>query len=125
LDSLPEGPYTKIGERGYTLSVGEMQKLAIARALYRDPSILILDEATSSLDPRSEILIRKLIQSIREQGRTVIIIAHRMNSLIYCDKILCLNNKTLAESGSHAELMSKKGYYFRLWKNQFARDFIE
>jgi len=125
LDTLPDGLYTKIGERGYSLSGGEMQKIAIARALYRDPSILILDEATSSLDPKSEILIRKLIQSIREQGKTVIIIAHRMNSLIHCDKILCLHEKTVAESGSHEELIKKQGYYYRLWTNQFTRDFIE
>jgi ATP-binding cassette subfamily B protein len=125
IDSLPNGLYTKIGERGYTLSGGEMQKIAIARALYREPSILIMDEATSSLDPNAEITIRKLIQSIKVQGKTVIIIAHRLNSLIYSDRIICLHDNKIAESGSHSELLEKHGYYHKLWNNQFARDFIE
>ncbi len=125
IDSLPNGLYTKIGERGYTLSGGEMQKIAIARALYREPSILIMDEATSSLDPNAEITIRKLIQSIKVQGKTVIIIAHRLNSLIYSDRIICLHDNTVAESGSHSELLEKHGYYHKLWNNQFVRDFIE
>jgi ABC-type bacteriocin transporter len=125
IDSLPGGLYTQIGERGYTLSGGEMQKIAIARALYREPSILIMDEATSSLDPNSEVMIRKLIQSIKAQGKTVVIIAHRLNSLVFCDKIYYLQNCTVAESGSHGELLARQGYYYKFWNNQFARDFIE
>jgi len=125
IDSLPSGFYTKIGERGYTLSGGEMQKVAIARALYREPSVLIMDEATSSLDPNAEIIIRRLIRSLKAQGKTIIIIAHRLNSLMYCDKIICLHDKSVAEYGSHRELLEKQGYYCRLWQNQFARDLIE
>jgi ATP-binding cassette subfamily B protein len=125
IDSLPNGLYTKIGERGYTLSGGEMQKVAIARALYRDPSVLILDEATSSLDYHAEIVIRDLIKSLKQQGKTIIIIAHRLNSLIYSDRIMCLQNSIVTESGSHRELLEKHGYYNKLWNNQFSRDFIE
>ena len=125
IDSLPSGFYTKIGERGYTLSGGEMQKIAIARALYRDPSIIIMDEATSNLDPNAEIIIRRLIRSLKAQGKTIIIIAHRLYSLMNCDKIICLRDKTVVESGSHKELLESQGYYFSLWNNQFARDFIE
>ena len=125
IDSLPNGLYTKIGERGLTLSGGEMQKVAIARALYRDPSVLILDEATSSLDFYAENVIRILIQYLKKQGKTILIIAHRLHSLIYADKIICLYNNTLAESGSHYELLEKQGYYYKLWSNQFTHDFIE
>jgi ABC-type bacteriocin transporter len=125
IDSLPSGFYTKLGERGYSLSGGEIQKIAIARALYRDPSILILDEATSSLDPIAEIIIKRLIRSLKEQEKTIIIIAHRLHSLINCDKIICLRNNTIEESGSHRELIEKKGYFCRLWNNQFKGDSIE
>jgi ATP-binding cassette, subfamily C, bacteriocin exporter len=125
IDSLPSGFYTKIGERGYTLSGGEIQKIAIARALYRDPSILIMDEATSSLDPNAEIIIRRLIRSLKAQSKTIILIAHRLNSLMHCDKIICLHDKAVAEYGSHIELLKKQGYYCKLWHNQFARDLIE
>jgi ABC-type bacteriocin transporter len=125
IDSLPFGFYTKIGERGITLSGGEIQKIAIARALFRDPSILIMDEATSNLDPNAEIIIRRLIRSLKAQGKTIIIIAHRLNSLMNCDKIICLHDNIVAESGSHRELIEKQGYYCRLWDNQFTWDSIE
>ncbi len=125
IDSLPNGLYTRIGERGFALSGGEMQKVAIARALYRDPAILIMDEATSSLDSYAEIVIRNLIQSLKNQGKTIIIIAHRLQSLIHADRIICLHDKRAVESGSHYELLEKQGYYYKLWNNQFTHDFIE
>jgi ATP-binding cassette subfamily B protein len=125
IDTLPNGLYTRIGERGLTLSGGEMQKVAIARALYRDPAILILYEATSSLDSYAETIIRNLIQTLKRQGKTTLIIAHRLHSLIHTDRIICLHNNTVAEAGTHYELLELHGYYYNLWKTQFAPDFIE
>jgi ABC-type bacteriocin transporter len=125
IDTLPNGLYTRIGERGFTLSGGEMQKVAIARALYRDPAILIMDEATSSLDPYAEKIIHNLVQTLKHQGKSTIIIAHRLNSLIYSDRIFCLHNNTVAEAGTHYELLELHGYYYKLWNSQFAPDFIE
>jgi ATP-binding cassette, subfamily C, bacteriocin exporter len=125
IDALPDGLYTRIGERGFTLSGGEMQKVAIARALYRDPGLLIMDEATSSLDANAEIIIRNLIQKLKLKGKTILIIAHRLNSLIHTDRIICLHNSMVAESGTHYELLELHGFYYKLWNSQFAPDFIE
>lgn len=119
LDSLPEGLLTPLGERGLCLSGGEMQKVAIVRALYRNPSILILDEATSSLDSYSEMIIRNLILDIKKNGKTLIIIAHRLTSLAGTDRIICIHDGKAAESGSHHELIQLQGHYYRLWNNQF------
>jgi ATP-binding cassette subfamily B protein len=125
IENLPNGFYTRIGERGLTLSGGEMQKVAIARALYRNPSVLIMDEATSSLDPIAETIIRNLIQTLKHEDKTILIIAHRLNSLIYTDRIICLNDNTIAETGTHYELLELHGYYYKLWNSQFAPDYIE
>lgn len=125
IETLPNGLYTRIGERGFSLSGGEIQKVAIARALYRDPSILIMDEATSSLDPYAEKIIRNLIQNLKNQGKTILIIAHRLNSLIHTDRIICLNNSTIVETGTHYELLEMHGYYYKLWNSQFTPDYIE
>ena len=125
IDSLPNGLYTSIGERGITLSGGEIQKVAIARALYRDPAILIMDEATSSLDPYAETIIRDMIQTLKNQGKTIIIIAHRLNSLIQSDRIICFHDNSIVETGTHFELLELHGCYYKLWNSQFAGDFIE
>ena len=125
IDSLPNGLYTSIGERGITLSGGEIQKVAIARALYRDPAILIMDEATSSLDPYAETIIRDMIQTLKNQGKTNIIIAHRLNSLIQSDRIICFHDNSIVETGTHFELLELHGCYYKLWNSQFAEDFIK
>lgn len=120
IDSLPDYLFTPLGERGLCLSGGEMQKIAIARALYRNPAILILDEATSSLDSHSETLIRDLSFDIRKNGKTLIIIAHRLTSLSGTNRIICIHDGKAAESGPHHELIQRQGLYYRLWNNQFS-----
>ncbi len=122
IDSLPDGLYTPVGERGINLSGGEMQKVAIARAIYRDPSILILDEATSSLDSHSEICIHNLILKLKKEGKILIIIAHRLTSLSCTDRIVCIHDGKAVETGSHNELMKLQGFYYRFWNNQFSSD---
>ena len=110
---LPDGYNTIIGERGYTLSGGERQRVAIARALLHDPRILILDEATSSLDTETEKSIQDALQKLTE-GRTTIAIAHRLSTLRNATRLVVLDRGTVAEVGSHEELMRKKGLYFEL-----------
>jgi len=124
IDSLPDGLCTPLGERGLGLSGGEMQKIAIARALYRNPSILILDEATSSLDSHSEAIIRNLNFDFRKDGKALIIIAHRLTSLSGTDRIICIHDGKAAESGPHHELIQRQGHYYRLWNNQFSSDHL-
>ncbi|MFN7602553.1 MAG: peptidase C39, partial [Bacteroidota bacterium] len=92
---------------------------AIARALYKDPEILILDEATSSLDSASERYVQKMVEILREQNKTVIIIAHRLSTVFQAEKIVVLENGKVAEQGQHTDLMQNKGAYFNLWKQQF------
>ena len=119
IENLPNGFNTYIGENGTSLSGGQRQRLAIARALYRDPEILILDEATSSLDSKSEQHIQLAVQSLRKKNKTIIIIAHRLSTVMSADKIVVLEKGTLIEEGSHKKLLSKKGKYFEMWKQQF------
>lgn len=118
VEGLPKGLYTRIGEHGAMLSGGESQRIAIARALYKNPSILILDEATSSLDYISENKIKQAFNSVRLQGRTIIFIAHRLSMVRDADNIIVLNDGKVAEQGSHNQLLSKDGLYARLWKEQ-------
>ena len=113
--SLPEGYQTKIGERGVRLSGGQQQRLAIARMLIINPKILILDEATSSLDLESETLIQAALEKLLI-NRTSFIIAHRLSTIINADKIVVLDNGEIAETGKHQELMEKQGIYFNLYK---------
>lgn len=119
IEQLPKGFNTYLGENGAILSGGQRQRIAIARALYIEPSILILDEATSSLDSSSEEHVKKAIQILREQDKTVIIIAHRLSTVSYADKIVVLDKGNLAEEGNHAELMMMQTRYARLWRQQF------
>lgn len=119
IENLPNGFNTYIGENGTSLSGGQRQRLAIARALYRDPEILILDEATSSLDSKSEQHIQLAVQSLRKKNKTIIVIAHRLSTVMNADKIVVLEQGKLIEEGSHKKLLTRKGKYFDMWRQQF------
>ena len=114
---LPQGYDTQVGERGCRLSGGQRQRIAIARALLRDPKVLILDEATSSLDAESERLVQDALDTLM-QGRTTLIIAHRFATIWRANKIIVLENGYIAEAGTHAELLAKQGLYNKLYQMQ-------
>lgn len=118
IEKLPQGFNTNIGENGTKLSGGQRQRLAIARALYRNPEILILDEATSSLDSQSESYVQSAIRQLKDQGKTIVIIAHRLSTVINADKIVVLDEGKLLEEGTHFDLYLKKGKYFKMWQKQ-------
>ena len=118
VERLPNGLKTNIGENGQLLSGGQSPRIAIARALYRDPEVLILDEATSSLDSESELTIKKLLQKLRKQGKTIILIAHRLGTIMSADQIIVLKNGKLVEQGTHHELIKTKGQYSKFWQVQ-------
>jgi ATP-binding cassette subfamily B protein len=122
IENLPSGFETFLGENGATLSGGQRQRLAIARALYRNPEVLILDEATSSLDSSSEQYVQQTVKLLRKRGKTVIIIAHRLSTIAKADKIVVLNGGCVVEEGRHDELLAKREHYFKLWTNQFMLD---
>ncbi len=118
IERLPDGLAAKVAERGSTLSVGQKQLLSFARALAFDPRVLILDEATSSVDTETELLIRDALQVLME-GRTTIAIAHRLSTIQDMDKILVLHKGELRESGSHQELLAQRGLYYKLYQLQY------
>ncbi|MDQ7947967.1 MAG: peptidase domain-containing ABC transporter [Pedobacter sp.] len=119
IERLPSGFNTFLGENGTNLSGGQRQRIAIARALYRDPEILILDEATSSLDSESEQHVQNAISLLREQQKTIVIIAHRLSTIMNADKIAVLSNGKLIEEGTHDELITQQGQYASMWQKQF------
>lgn len=119
IDRLPSGYDTMLAESGSNLSAGQKQLLAISRAVLADPKILILDEATSSVDTRTELKIQQAMANLMK-GRTSLIIAHRLSTIRDADKIVVLKNGRIAESGDHEELLKIKGEYFKLYNNQFS-----
>ena len=118
IEKTAAGFNTHIGENGAALSGGQKQRLAIARALYKNPEILILDEATSSLDSESEDFVQQTIQDLKEQGKTVIIIAHRLSTVVNADDIVVLENGKVVEQGNHERLFAEKGRYWEMWRKQ-------
>ncbi|ARC85426.1 ABC transporter family protein [Clostridium argentinense CDC 2741] len=114
---LPQGYDTPVGEGGSTLSGGEKQRISIARAILKDAPVVLLDEATASLDPENEVDIQKAINELI-QGRTVIVVAHRLKTICEADNIIVLDNGKVVEQGVHEELTSQKGLYSRLWNLQ-------
>ena len=119
IETLPNGFDTFVGENGAMLSGGQKQKIAIARALYKDPEVLILDEATSSLDTFSEKVIQDVIHNMKTYGKTIIIIAHRLSTIRSADKIFVLNKGNIVEEGNHSELMNQSGHYYKLIQSQY------
>jgi ATP-binding cassette subfamily B protein len=120
VSNLPQGYETIVGERGYRLSGGEKQRMAIARVILKDPRVLVLDEATSNLDSESEALIQAALKPLM-QGRTSVVIAHRLSTILAADLILVIDGGQVVEQGTHAELLARNGLYARLYHTQFSR----
>lgn len=118
IEKMPDGFKTYLGENGATLSGGQRQRLAIARALYRQPEILVLDEATSALDTVSEQYVQRTVQALREAGKTVVVIAHRLSTVRKADKIVVLEQGRVVEEGSHAALLKNGKVYSHFWQQQ-------
>ena len=117
IDKMPNGYDTLIGERGVKLSGGQKQRLSIARAVLKDSPILILDEATSSVDTETELLIQQALERLIK-GRTTIIIAHRLSTVRNADQIVALEGTRIVETGTHEELLKKEGLYHKLYTAQ-------
>jgi ATP-binding cassette subfamily B protein len=117
INKLPNKYDTQIGERGQKLSVGQKQRLAIARAIYKNPPILIFDEATSSIDNQTELLIQIALNEI-SKNRTTIVIAHRLSTVRNADNIIVIENGDIAESGNHNQLINNNNIYKKLWDIQ-------
>ncbi|SHL65100.1 peptidase domain-containing ABC transporter [Flavobacterium chilense] len=118
VEKLPHGFETQIGENGAMLSGGQKQRIAIARALYKNPEILLMDEATSSLDTSSEMIVKQTIDNFKKQGKTIIIIAHRLSTIANADTILVMKSGVIVESGNHFDLLDKESEYYNLWYKQ-------
>jgi ABC-type multidrug transport system fused ATPase/permease subunit len=121
ISRLPDGYDTDIGERGQNLSQGQRQLISIARAILADPRILILDEATSSVDTRTELLIQKALGELLK-GRTSFVIAHRLSTIRNADQVLVLEQGEIVERGTHTTLMEQRGRYYELYMSQFRRE---
>ncbi|MDO4702407.1 peptidase domain-containing ABC transporter [Tannerella sp.] len=119
IEKLPQNYMTYIGEHGASLSGGERQRLAIARALYKEPEILIFDEATSSLDSVSERFVKQTLKSLAERGKTIIVIAHRLSTVRDADAIVVLDDGKVVQHGTHEELIQEDGTYRKLWNEQY------
>ncbi|HGL6490438.1 TPA: ATP-binding cassette domain-containing protein, partial [Clostridioides difficile] len=122
--TLPQGYDTILTEDASNLSQGQKQLLTIARAILSDPSVLILDEATSSVDTRTEVEIQKAMNNLMK-GRTSFVIAHRLSTIRDADLILVMKEGTIIEQGSHKELIEKKGFYEELYNSQFTSEYDE
>ncbi|MFM7731943.1 MAG: ABC transporter ATP-binding protein, partial [Cyanobium sp.] len=120
IEALPEGYNTVIGEQGHRLSGGQRQRLSLARAMLRQPEILILDEATSALDSHSEARVHQAIEAFRS-GRTVLAVAHRLSSIRAADQILVIDGGRVMERGNHDQLLAQSGAYAALWRRQQGR----
>ena len=118
---LENGYDSQVGEGGNRLSLGQKQLISFARAIIANPKILILDEATSSIDTQTEYVIQNAIKSILK-GRTSFVVAHRLSTIVNSDKILVIQDGKITESGTHTELMKLKGYYYKLFTNQFVEE---
>lgn len=121
ISELPKGYDTQVGESGGRLSTGEKQLISFARAIISKPKLFILDEATSSIDTETEQKIQHTINTVME-GRTSFVIAHRLSTIISCDRILVIQNGRIIEDGNHRDLLKNRGYYFRLYTNQFKEE---
>ena len=119
---LPEGYKAELRERGSGLSVGQKQLISFARALAFDPRVLILDEATSSIDTETELLIRDAVERLME-GRTSIVIAHRLSTIQSVDKIIVMHKGEIREVGNHQDLLAQHGLYWRLYQLQFYQEY--
>jgi ATP-binding cassette subfamily B protein len=121
ITELPDGYDTIVGERGYRLSGGEKQRIALARVILKNPRILVLDEATSHLDSESEHLIQQALKHVMA-GRTSIVIAHRLSTILAADLILVMDRGKIVESGTHEDLLTQGGLYASLYETQFSRE---
>jgi len=118
LDAMPGGLHATLGEHGVNLSGGQRQRVAIARALYREPELLVLDEATSSLDTLSERYVRHAVRAFVEEGKTAIVIAHRLSTVAQADRVVVLDRGRVVEEGSAAALLERRGAYWEMWSEQ-------
>lgn len=115
--AFPDQYNTKVGERGLRLSGGEKQRVAIARAILKNPSVILLDEATAALDSETEQHIQAALKELT-RGRTTLVIAHRLSTITSADQILCIHQGQVAEQGTHEELLALKGRYYAMWNKQ-------